>query len=206
MLKFSDTQHKEILLYLKSIFIIYTIYNSYLNYFLFTITLFLGFVNKIFYNEILIFYLLFFILEIHHHTRSNHKTEVLRFKIANDYSELSYATLHLYVRGWDWIYVQQPDFIKEIKNEKKKEVIVSIHRAVRRATNFTHKVKMFEFRQSIPLGQGEWANIDVKPLFGDDFPNKTQEIQISGLKSWMKSLIVTTDAASQNPLVCISLR
>lgn len=131
---------------------------------------------------------------------------MLRFKIANDYSELSYATLHLYVRGWDWIYVQQPELIEEIKNQQNNEVIVSIHRAARRATNFTHKVKMFEFRQSIPLGQGEWANIDVKPLFGDDLSNKTQEIQISALKSWMKSLIVTTDTASQNPLVCISWR
>ncbi|EDV34078.2 uncharacterized protein Dana_GF19973 [Drosophila ananassae] len=138
--------------------------------------------------------------QIHHHTRSNLKTEMLRFKIANDYSELSYATLHLYVRGWDWIYVQQPELIEEIKNQQNNEVIVSIHRAARRATNFTHKVKMFEFRQSIPLGQGEWANIDVKPLFGDDLSNKTQEIQISALKSWMKSLIVTTDTASQNPL------
>ncbi|XP_043069266.1 uncharacterized protein myo [Drosophila bipectinata] len=138
--------------------------------------------------------------QIHHYTESNLKIEVLRFKIANDYSELSYATLHIYVRGWDWIWVQKPELIEEIKNQQNKDIIVSIHRAERKAANCTHKMKMFEFRQSIPLGQGEWVNIDVKPLFGDDLSIKTQELQISGLKSWMNPLIVTTDTASKNRL------
>ncbi|XP_022217494.1 growth/differentiation factor 8 [Drosophila obscura] len=136
------------------------------------------------------------------HVRHNRKTDVLRFKFDNSYSDISYATLHLYLRGWDWISTHQPELIEEIENQQSKDIVVAIHRAVRRANNtsFTHKAKMFEFRQKIPSGQGQWVNVDLKPVFGDRGSNKSHEILIKGVESWMKPLVVTTDNTSNNPL------
>ncbi|XP_044316560.1 uncharacterized protein LOC108041514 isoform X2 [Drosophila rhopaloa] len=140
--------------------------------------------------------------QIQPHVRHNRKADVLRFKIDSTYSELSYATLHLYLRGWDWINSHQPELVEEIKNQPSKEIVVTIHRAAKRAntTSFTHKVKMFEFRQSIPSGLGQWVNVDLKSLFGDLGSNNTQEILIKGAESWMKPLVVITDNTSKNPL------
>ncbi|KAH8385434.1 hypothetical protein KR009_007711 [Drosophila setifemur] len=140
--------------------------------------------------------------QIHPHVRHNRKTDVLRFKIDTGTSKLSYATLHIYIRGWDWMCSYHPELIQEIKNQRSKDIVVTIHRAVRRSSNasFTHKVKMFEFHQKIPLGLGQWVNVDLKPLFEDAGTNMTQEIFIKGVKPWMKPLIVTTDNASKNPL------
>lgn len=140
------------------------------------------------------------------HMRHSRKTEVLRFKFDTSYSEISYVTLHLYLRGLDWIRNNQPNIIKEIEDDQNKEIIVAVHRALRRVntTNYTHKMKMFEFRHKIPRGLGQWVSVDLKPLFVTGMvsqgPNKTQEIFIKGVESWMKPLVVTTDNTSKNPL------
>ncbi|KAH8269761.1 hypothetical protein KR018_000419 [Drosophila ironensis] len=136
------------------------------------------------------------------HVRNNRITEVLRFNIANSYSDLSFAVLHLYLRGWEWICKHQPQLIEEIKKQHSKDIVVTIHRAVRRGNtaNFTHKAKIFEFRQRIPLGLGQWINVDLKPFFSIVGTNNTQEIVINGVRPWMKPLIVTTDKTSKNPL------
>ncbi|BFG06725.1 uncharacterized protein DMAD_13646 [Drosophila madeirensis] len=101
------------------------------------------------------------------HVRHNRKTDVLRFKFDNSYSDISYATLHLYLRGWDWISTHQPELIEEIENQQR---------------------------------QGQWVNVDLKPVFGDRGSNKSHEILIKGVESWMKPLVVTTDNTSNNPL------
>ncbi|XP_020810013.1 growth/differentiation factor 8, partial [Drosophila serrata] len=137
--------------------------------------------------------------------RNKPKADFLRFKIANSYTDLSYVTLHLYLRGWDWISTHQPELIEEIEKQQSKDIVVTIYRAVRRSTNssITHKAKIFEFRQRIPSGLGEWVNVDLlKSLFNvDRGGNKTQEILIKGAEFWMKPLVVTTDyATSKNPL------
>ncbi|XP_070143840.1 uncharacterized protein myo isoform X2 [Drosophila kikkawai] len=138
--------------------------------------------------------------------RNKPKADFLRFKIDNSYTDLSYATLHLYLRGWDWISAHQPELIEEIEKQQSKDIVVTIHRAVRRSNNssITHKAKIFEFRQRIPSGLGEWVNIDLlKSFFGvEPGANKTQEIIIKGAEFWMKPLVVTIDnAASKNPLM-----
>lgn len=145
-------------------------------------------------------------LEFQSHVQNNRKADVLRFKIDNSYADVSYATLHLYLRGWDWISTHHPELIEEIEKEYSKDIVVTIHRAVRRSNNssITHKAKIFEFRQRIPSGQGQWVNVDLlKSLFGGDRgANKTEEILIKGVKTWMKPLVVTTDnTGSKNPLV-----
>ncbi|XP_017062758.1 growth/differentiation factor 8 [Drosophila eugracilis] len=136
------------------------------------------------------------------HVRHNRKADIFRFKIDSSYSELSYATLHLYLRGWEWINSHQPELIEEIKNQPSKDIVVTIHRAVERTntSSFNNKVKIFEFRQNIPMGLGQWVNIDLKSLFGDLGSNNTQEILIKGAEAWMKSLVVTTDNTSKSPL------
>ncbi|EDW83606.2 uncharacterized protein Dwil_GK13592 [Drosophila willistoni] len=137
------------------------------------------------------------------------KTDVLRFKFDSSYTDVSHATLHLYLRGWDWINAHQPELIDEISSQQNKDIVVAIHRAVRRTngTSFTHKAKMFEFSQPIPSGQGQWINVDLKPLFGLTLAgvtgrgsNGSQEILIKGVESWMKQLVVTTDNTSKNSL------
>ncbi|KAM8702847.1 hypothetical protein ACLKA7_005184 [Drosophila subpalustris] len=143
------------------------------------------------------------------HMRHNRKSDVLRFKFDTSYSEISYVTLHLYLRGLDWIRINQPNLIEEIERAENKDIVVAVHRALRHvnSTNYTHKVKMFEFRHKIPPGLGQWVSVDLKPLFvteatmlGSQGPNKTQEIIIKGVESWMKPLVVTTDNTSKNPL------
>ncbi|KAH8236302.1 hypothetical protein KR032_006878, partial [Drosophila birchii] len=137
--------------------------------------------------------------------RNKPKADFLKFKIDNSYTDLSYATLHLYLRGWEWISTHQPELIDEIEKQESKDIVVTIHRAVRRSNNssITHKAKILEFRQRIPLGLGEWVNVDLlNSLFSvDRGGNKTQEIIIKGAEFWMKPLVVTTDnTASKNPL------
>ncbi|XP_030379804.1 uncharacterized protein LOC115628015 [Scaptodrosophila lebanonensis] len=140
------------------------------------------------------------------HMRHNRKADVLRFKFDSSYSDISYATLHLYLRGWDWISTHLPELFEEIGGEpqRQRDIVVSVHRAIRRgnSTNITHKAKVLEFRHKIPTGLGQWVNIDLKPLFGRSMngPNKSQEILIKGVESWMKPLVVTTDNTSKNPL------
>ncbi|XP_017126159.1 uncharacterized protein LOC108145314 isoform X1 [Drosophila elegans] len=140
--------------------------------------------------------------QIQPHVRHNRKADVLRFKIDSTYSDLSYATLHLYLRGWDWINSHQPELIEEIESQPSKDIVVTIHRVARRAntTSFAHKAKIFEFRKSIPSGLGQWVNVDLKSLFVDLESNRTQDILIKGAESWMKPLVVTTDNTSKNPL------
>ncbi|XP_017003403.1 growth/differentiation factor 8 [Drosophila takahashii] len=140
--------------------------------------------------------------QIQPHVRHNRNADVFRFKIDVSYTDLSYATLHLYLRGWDWINKHQPELIGEINNQPSKDIVVIIHRAMKRAntTSFTHKGKIFEFRRSIPSGLGQWVNVDLKSLFGDLGSNTTQEILIKGAQPWMKPLVVTTDNTSKNPL------
>ncbi|KAH8384339.1 hypothetical protein KR093_007660 [Drosophila rubida] len=144
------------------------------------------------------------------HTRHNRKADVLRFQF-DSYAEVSYMKLHLYLRGLDWIRVNQPNIIDEIDDDyKDKEIVVAVHRAIRRvnSSNYTHKVKMFEFRHKIPIGVGQWISVDLKPLFitgegtifNPTISNKTQEIVIKGVEPWMKPLVVTTDNTSKNPL------
>ncbi|KAH8272482.1 hypothetical protein KR044_008939 [Drosophila immigrans] len=145
------------------------------------------------------------------HTRHNRKADVLRFKFDSN-AEISYVKLHLYLRGLDWIRANQPNIIEAINDDyQDKEIVVAVHRVIRRAnsTNYTHKVKIFEFRHKIPIGLGQWISVDLKPLFitGENTmlyharPNKTQEIVIKGVEPWMKPLVVTTDNTSKNPLV-----
>lgn len=140
--------------------------------------------------------------QIQPHVRHNRNADVFRFKIDGSYSDLSYATLHLYLRGWEWINTHQPELIREINNQPSKDIVVTIHRATKRGntTSFTHKGKIFEFRRSIPSGLGQWVNVDLKALFGDFELNTTQEVLIKGAESWMKPLVVTTDNTSKNPL------
>ncbi|KQS21488.1 uncharacterized protein Dere_GG16438, isoform B [Drosophila erecta] len=140
--------------------------------------------------------------QIQPHVRHNRKVDVFRFQIDSSYSDLSYATLHLYLRGWDWISTHQPGLIEEIKKQPCKDIVVTIHRAIRLAntTSFTPKVKMFEFRQSIPSGLGQWVTVDLKSLLGNLGSNMTQEILIKGAETWMKTLVVTTDNTAKNPL------
>ncbi|XP_016967293.1 growth/differentiation factor 8 isoform X2 [Drosophila biarmipes] len=140
--------------------------------------------------------------ELQPHVRHNRNADVFRFKIDGSYSDLSYATLHLYLRGWEWIGTHQPELYREINNQPSKDIVVTIHRAMKRAnaTSFTQKGKIFEFRRSIPSGLGQWVNVDLKALFGDLESNTTQEILIKGAESWMKPLVVTTDNTSKNPL------
>ncbi|KMZ07275.1 growth/differentiation factor 8 [Drosophila simulans] len=140
--------------------------------------------------------------EIQPHVRHNRKVDVFRFQIDSSYSDLSYATLHLYLRGWDWISAHQPGLLEEIKKQPRKDIVVTIHRAIRVAntTSFTPKVKMFEFRHSIPSGLGQWVAVDLKSLLGNLGSNMTQEILIKGAETWMKTLVVTTDNTSKNPL------
>ncbi|XP_017051419.1 uncharacterized protein LOC108095039 [Drosophila ficusphila] len=136
------------------------------------------------------------------HVRHNRKTDVLRFKIDSSYSEISYATLHLYLRGWDWINTNQPELLEEINAQQSKDIVVTIHRAAKRTniTSFTHTVKMFEFRHKIPSGLGQWVNVDLKTLFDDIGSKSIQDILIKGGESWMKPLVVTTDNTPKNPL------
>ncbi|EDW99329.1 growth/differentiation factor 8 isoform X1 [Drosophila yakuba] len=140
--------------------------------------------------------------KIQPHVRHNRKVDVFRFQIDSSYTDLSYATLHLYLRGWDWISTHQPGLIEEIKKQPCKDIVVTIHRAIKLAnsTSFTSKVKMFEFRQSIPSGLGQWVTVDLKSLLGNLGSNMTQEILIKGAETWMKTLVVTTDNTTKNPL------
>lgn len=140
------------------------------------------------------------------HMRHNRKTDVLRFKFDTSYSEISYVTLHLYLRGFDWIRINQPSIIEEIEEYQSKDIVVTVHRALRRvnSTNYSHKLKIFEFRHKIPSGLGQWVSVDLKPLFVTDTTmishgrNKTQEIIIKGVESWMKPLVVTNDNTSKS--------
>ncbi|EDV90956.1 GH23936 [Drosophila grimshawi] len=143
------------------------------------------------------------------HLRHNRKSDVLRFKIDTGYSDISYVTLHLYLRGFDWIRSHQPKILEEFSDAKQnQDIIVALHRPIRRtnSSNYTHKAKMFEFRHKIPSGQGQWVNVDLKPLFGAvgqmTATNQTQELLIKGVDPWMRPLIVTmdNDASSKNPL------
>lgn len=134
--------------------------------------------------------------------------DVLRFKFDTSYSDISYVTLHLYLRGLDWIQLNQPRIIRQLANKQNKDIIVSVHRAIRRtnSTNYTHRVKMFEFRHKIPPGQGQWVNVDLKPLFLTEtalFTDKTQtqDISIKGVEPWMQPLVVTSDNHSMKSLV-----
>lgn len=70
---------------------------------------------------------------------------------------------------------------------------------------------MFEFRHKIPSGQGQWVNVDLKPLFLTEttqFPadkSQTQDIFIQGVEPWMQPLVVTSDNNSKKSLVNILL-
>ncbi|XP_064537595.1 uncharacterized protein myo [Drosophila montana] len=142
------------------------------------------------------------------HVRHNRKSELLRFKFNTGYSDISHVTLHLYLRGLEWISEHQPKIIEEIANYQNKDIVVALHRAIRRSnsTSYTHKAKIFEFRHKIPSGLGQWVNVDLKPLFGNEYdrmgpnPNQLQEIFIKGVEPWMRPLVVTTDSTSKNPL------
>lgn len=134
--------------------------------------------------------------------------DVLRFKFDTSYSDISYVTLHLYLRGLDWIRLNQPRIIRQLANKQNKDIIVSVHHAIRRtnSTNYTHRAKMFEFRHKIPSGQGQWVNVDLKPLFLTEaalFTDKTQtqDISIKGVEQWMQPLVVTSDNHSMKSLV-----
>lgn len=134
--------------------------------------------NQISMKKLIIFVYIFVLLEIQPHVRHNRKVDVFRFQIDSSYSDLSYATLHLYLRGWDWISAHQPGLLEEIKKQPRKDIVVTIHRAIRVAntTSFNPKVKMFEFRHSIPSGLGQWVAVDLKSLLGNLGSNMTQEI------------------------------
>ncbi|XP_043862995.1 bone morphogenetic protein 4 isoform X2 [Drosophila mojavensis] len=139
------------------------------------------------------------------HVRHNRKTDVLRFKFESGSSDISYVTLHLYLRGLEWISIYQPKMLEELSDFQNKEIVVALHRAIRRAnnTNYTHKAKIFEFRHKIPTGLGQWVNVDLKPLIGTGAaidPSQTQEIFIKGVEPWMRPLVVTTDSTAKNPL------
>lgn len=140
--------------------------------------------------------------------RHNRKSDLLRFKFNTGYSDISHVTLHLYLRGLEWISAHQPKIIEEIANYQNKDIVVALHRAIRRSnsTSYTHKAKIFEFRHKIPSGLGQWVNVDLKPLFGTEYtigpnPTQLQEIFIKGVEPWMRPLVVTTDSTSKNPLV-----
>lgn len=140
--------------------------------------------------------------------RHNRKTDVLRFKFDSGFSDISFVTLHLYLRGLEWISVYQPKILEELADCQNTEIVVALHRAIRRAnnTNYTHKAKIFEFRHKIPSGLGQWVNVDLKPLLGTGTainPSQTQEIFIKGVEPWMRPLVVTTDSTAKNPLVYI---
>lgn len=69
---------------------------------------------------------------------------------------------------------------------------------------------MFEFRHKIPSGQGQWVNVDLKPLFltettlfTADKSTQTQDIFIQGVEPWMQPLVVTSDNNSKKSLVNI---
>ncbi|XP_023163064.1 uncharacterized protein LOC111594132 isoform X2 [Drosophila hydei] len=139
------------------------------------------------------------------HVRHNRKTDVLRFKFDSGFSDISFVTLHLYLRGLEWISVYQPKILEELADCQNTEIVVALHRAIRRAnnTNYTHKAKIFEFRHKIPSGLGQWVNVDLKPLLGTGTainPSQTQEIFIKGVEPWMRPLVVTTDSTAKNPL------
>ncbi|KAH8406415.1 hypothetical protein KR222_005848 [Zaprionus bogoriensis] len=136
-----------------------------------------------------------------------HKVDVLRFKFDTTYSEMSYVILHLYLRGMDWIRVHHPRIINQMASNPNKEIAVSVHRALRgtNSANYTHKAKIFEFRHKIPPGQGQWVNVDLKPLFLAEtamITNKTQtqDIFIKGVEPWMQPIIVTSDNNSKKSL------
>lgn len=151
-----------------------------------------------------------FIFFLEPHVRHNRKTDVLRFKFESGSSDISYVTLHLYLRGLEWISIYQPKMLEELSDFQNKDIVVALHRAIRRAnnTNYTHKAKIFEFRHKIPTGLGQWVNVDLKPLIGTGAaidPSQTQEIFIKGVEPWMRPLVVTTDSNPKNPLVYIQI-
>lgn len=134
--------------------------------------------------------------------------DVLRFKFDTSYSEISYVTLHLYLRGLDWIRVNQPRIIQQLANKQNKDIIVSLHRANRRtnSTTYAHRPKIFEFRHKIPSGQGQWVNVDLKPMFLTEtaqLSDKTQthDISIKGVEPWMQPLVVTSNTHSKKSFV-----
>ncbi|XP_017853724.1 uncharacterized protein LOC108607426 isoform X2 [Drosophila busckii] len=140
------------------------------------------------------------------HVRHNRNPDVFRFKLDSSYSDISHITLHLYLRGLEWIKINQPNLIEEIADLQNRDIIVAVH--LTNVTNYNPKENIFEFHHKIPTGLGKWVNVDLKPLFDHSMSalpiaeaiNKTQEIFIKGVETWMKPLIVMTDNASKNPL------
>ncbi|KAM7341419.1 growth/differentiation factor myoglianin [Cochliomyia hominivorax] len=134
---------------------------------------------------------------VHH----NRKPEIFNFKFNSDPSRISSTILHVYIKGQNWLYEYEPDFMEkknmEASMKKKQEIMIIIYRALRRpnSMNYTHTVKLVESRQKIPPGKGQWVEIEIKELsnYWMKTPNSTQSIVIRGMESWMRTFIVTED-------------
>uniref|UniRef100_A0A1A9VEF5 TGF-beta family profile domain-containing protein n=1 Tax=Glossina austeni TaxID=7395 RepID=A0A1A9VEF5_GLOAU len=140
--------------------------------------------------------------------RHNHKPEVLNFNLHCDASNIARAFLHVYIRGHSWMRDRHPELLEykhsDGRTEQRREVIISVHRALRRpnSANYTHTVKLIEVKCKIPLGFGQWTEIEMKQLsmYWLANANATQSLIINGNESWMRPFIVTDSKTSNRAL------
>uniref|UniRef100_A0A1A9WQA0 TGF-beta family profile domain-containing protein n=1 Tax=Glossina brevipalpis TaxID=37001 RepID=A0A1A9WQA0_9MUSC len=140
--------------------------------------------------------------------RHNHKAEILNFNMNCDASNVARAILHVYIRGHNWMREHHPELLEykdsEGRIEKRRELIISVHRAFRRpnSVNYTHTVKLIEVKSKIPLGFGQWTEIEMKQLstYWLANGNATQSLVINGNESWMRPFIVTDNKDSNKAL------
>ncbi|KAL9873522.1 growth/differentiation factor myoglianin isoform 1-T5 [Glossina fuscipes fuscipes] len=140
--------------------------------------------------------------------RHNHKPEVLNFNLHCDASNIGRAFLHVYIRGHNWMRERHPELLEykdsDGRTEQRREVIISVHRALRRpnSVNYTHTVKLIEVKCKIPMGFGQWTEIEMKQLsmYWSANGNATQSLIINGNESWMRPFIVTDSKTSNRAL------
>ncbi|XP_037942548.1 growth/differentiation factor 8 [Teleopsis dalmanni] len=129
------------------------------------------------------------------------KTEIINFNFDNP-SIITRAIMHVYIRGREWVRINNPSFLEKVKlrgsHKDFQEIIIIISRVTRCSDSieFTHSTKLIESRQKIPNGMGKWVQIELKQLTAHlmEDHNRTFGIIVKGKDYWMHRFIVTYDA------------